>query len=223
MKSKWKRSFSHEFSRPSRTRYKSPSAKAAWKLLTDIVKDNKRSRTSALKTELRFIQLGTLSMEAYFQKIESLVTILTSLDCVVNDKDVVHYALERLSDKYNQVCGYMHYHTTFPDLKTTRSLLITEEMRLKSKELSLPVDSSSPMVLMAQSGTNCRPLNPQVKSWRHCFNFAKGSCRFGSECRYVHDPNAKPHDLGNSKHLNTSNTDALLVKLLEKLGLNNKG
>ncbi|GJX04915.1 ribonuclease H-like domain-containing protein [Tanacetum coccineum] len=169
-------------------------AKAAWKILTDIVKDNKWSRTSALKTELRSIQLGTLSMEAYFQKIESLVTILTSLDCVVNDEDV-----------------------------TARSLLIAEEMRLKSKELASPVDSSSPMVLMAQSGTNLRPSNPQVKSWRPCFNFAKGSCRFGSECRYVHDPNAKPHDLGNSKHSNTSNTDALLVKLLEKLGLNNKG
>ncbi|GJU86194.1 ribonuclease H-like domain-containing protein [Tanacetum coccineum] len=171
------------------------SAKAAWKILTDIVKDNKRSRTTALKTELRSIQLGTLSMEAYFQKIESLVTILTSLDCVVNDEDVVHYALEGLLDKYNQVCGYMHYQTIFPDLKTARSLLIAEERRLKSKELASPVDSSSPMVLMAQSGTNRHPSNPQVKSWRPCFNFLKGSCRFGSECRYVYDPNAKPHDL----------------------------
>ncbi|GKA21646.1 ribonuclease H-like domain-containing protein [Tanacetum coccineum] len=129
-------------------------------------------------------------MEAYFPKIESLVTILTSLDCVVNDEDVVPYSLEGLPDKYNQ------------------------EMRLKSKELASPVDSSSPMVLMDQIGSNRRPSNPHVKSWRPCFNFAKGSCRFGSECRY---------DLGNSKHSNTSNTDALLVKLLDKLGLNNEG
>nr|GEW28055.1 ribonuclease H-like domain-containing protein [Tanacetum cinerariifolium] len=170
------------------------SAKAAWKILTDIVKDNKRSRTSALKAELRSIKLGTLNMEAYFQKIESLVIILTSLDCIVNDENMVHYALEGLPDN--------------------------EEMRLKSKELALPTDSSSPMVLMAKSGTNRRPSNPQVKSWRPYFNFAKGSCRFGSECRYVHDPNAKPHDLGNSKQSNTSNTDALLVKRLDKLRLN---
>ncbi|GJZ31794.1 hypothetical protein Tco_0576841 [Tanacetum coccineum] len=66
------------------------SAKAAWKILTDIVKHNKRSRTSALKIELRSVQLGTLSMEAYFQKIESLITILQSLDCIINDEDVVH-------------------------------------------------------------------------------------------------------------------------------------
>ncbi|GJS51480.1 ribonuclease H-like domain-containing protein [Tanacetum coccineum] len=198
------------------------TAKEAWDILTNIVKDNKRTRSSTLKTELRSIQLGTLSMEAYFQKIESLVTTLTSLDCVVNDEDVVHYAITGLPEKYNQVCGYMHYQTTFPDLKTVRSLLVAEEMRLKTKEVALPTDSSSLMVLMAQAGTNRRPSNPQIKSWRPCFNFAKGSCRFGSECRYVHDPNAKPHDFGTSKVSNTSNTDALLVQLLEKLNLRNK-
>nr|GEW85150.1 ribonuclease H-like domain-containing protein [Tanacetum cinerariifolium] len=160
-------------------------------MLTNIVKDNKRTRASTLKTELRSIQLGTLSMEAYFQKIDSLVTTLTSLDCVVNDEDVVHYAITGLLKKYNQVCGYMHHQTTFHDLKTVHSLLVAEEMRLKTKE-------------------------------RPCFNFAKGSCRFGSECRYVHDPNAKLHDFGTSKMSNTSNTDALLVQLLEKLNLKNK-
>ncbi|GKE41494.1 hypothetical protein Tco_1468778, partial [Tanacetum coccineum] len=75
----------------------------------------------------------------------------------------------------------MHYQTTFPNLKTVRSLLVTKEMRLKSQEIALPVDSSSPMVLIAQTGTTRRPSNPQVKSWKPCFNFAKGSCRFGSD------------------------------------------
>ncbi|GJS73532.1 hybrid signal transduction histidine kinase M [Tanacetum coccineum] len=180
------------------------TAKEAWDILTNTIKDNKRTRASTLKTELRSIQLGTLSMEAYFQKIESLVTTLTSLDCVVNDEDVVHYAIIGLPEKYNQVCGYMHYQTTFLDLKTVRSLLVAEEMRLKTKEVALPTDSSSPMVLMAQAGTNRRPSNPQIKSWRPCFNFAKGACRFGSECRYVHDPNAKPHDFGLSDAPSTS-------------------
>nr|GEV72203.1 hypothetical protein [Tanacetum cinerariifolium] len=39
------------------------TAKTAWTLLTDIVKDNKRSRTIALKAEFTSIKLGTLSME----------------------------------------------------------------------------------------------------------------------------------------------------------------
>nr|GEZ97729.1 hybrid signal transduction histidine kinase M [Tanacetum cinerariifolium] len=127
------------------------STKEAGDLITDIVKDNKRSRTSALKVELRSITLGDLSMEAYFGKIESLMTILASLDSLVNDEDVVHYALEGLPDKCNQVCDYMRYKDTSPDLKTARSLLITKEMRLKSKALALPVDSFYPMVLMANS------------------------------------------------------------------------
>ncbi|GKA73728.1 ribonuclease H-like domain-containing protein [Tanacetum coccineum] len=117
------------------------SAKDAWDLITDIVKDNKRSRTSALKAELRSIKLGDLSMEAYFRKIESIVTILTSLDSPVNDEDVVHHALEGLSDKYDQVCGIMQHKGTFLDLKTARSMLITKEMRLKSKSLALPARS----------------------------------------------------------------------------------
>ncbi|GKD35061.1 hypothetical protein Tco_1250570, partial [Tanacetum coccineum] len=89
------------------------------------------------------------------------MTILASLDSPVNDEDVVHYALAGLPDKYDQVCGYMHYKDTFPDLKMARSLLVTEEMRLKSKALALPADSSSPMVLMADLGNNNNGSNTQ--------------------------------------------------------------
>nr|GEZ90787.1 hypothetical protein CTI12_AA280650 [Tanacetum cinerariifolium] len=35
--------------------------------------------------------------------IESIMTILASLDSPVNDEDVVHYALKGLPEKYNQV------------------------------------------------------------------------------------------------------------------------
>nr|GEY88441.1 ribonuclease H-like domain-containing protein [Tanacetum cinerariifolium] len=78
------------------------SAKEAWGLISDIVKDNKRSRTNALKAELRSIKLVDQSMESYFQKIDSIVNILTSLDAHVNDEDVVYYALECLPNTYNQ-------------------------------------------------------------------------------------------------------------------------
>nr|GEU40699.1 reverse transcriptase domain-containing protein [Tanacetum cinerariifolium] len=166
--------------------------------LPTIVKDNKRSRTAALKEELRSIKLGYLTKESYFTKIESIVTILASLGNLVNDEDVVHYALEGLSYKYDQVYGIMHHKDTFPDLMTARSMLITEEMKLKSKSLTLPVDSSSssPSVLMAQSG----------------------SCRFDDDCKFIHDQNAKS-DVSNGSKLKDNTTNDLLVKLLHKLGL----
>ncbi|GJS26660.1 ribonuclease H-like domain-containing protein [Tanacetum coccineum] len=174
------------------------SAKEAWGLISDIVKDNKRSRTKALKAELRSIKLGDQSMESYFQKIDFIVNILTSLDARVNDEEVVHYALEGLPDTYNQVCVYMHWKDTFLDLKTVRSLLITEEMRLKSQALALPADSSSLM----------------------------GTCRFGDLCRYVHDVNAKPvtntsgsTPRGRGTVDTTNTTNELLINPLAAPGL----
>ncbi|GJS31420.1 ribonuclease H-like domain-containing protein [Tanacetum coccineum] len=116
----------------------------------------------------------------------------------------------------------MHYKDTFTDIKTARSLLITEEMRLKSNELALPVDSSlsSPMVLVADSGNSRRSSTHQGKSWRPCFNFVKGSCRFGDNYRYVHDLNAKIGGTSGSQKMCTNTTDEILTKLLAKLDLN---
>nr|GEW21582.1 hybrid signal transduction histidine kinase M [Tanacetum cinerariifolium] len=201
---------------------RSNTAKAAWTLLTDIVKDNKRSRTFSLKAEFPSIKLGTLSMEAYFQKIDSLVTILTSLGFIVNDEDVVHYAVEGLPEKYNQVCGYMHYQDTFLDLMIIRSLLIMEEMRLKSKADALLMDFSSPMALMTESRNPRRSSStPQVKPWKPCFHFAKGTCRFRDGCRFVHDANMKNTN-NHGVVTKESTTDELFAKLLERLGMNNK-
>nr|GEW87631.1 ribonuclease H-like domain-containing protein [Tanacetum cinerariifolium] len=123
-------------------------------------------------------------------KVDKIVLswIFTKLsDTLQESEDVVTFALDGLPDKYDQVCGIMHHKDTFPDLKTTRSMLFTEEMRLKSKSLSLPVDfsSSSPLVLMAELGTNRRPSSPQVKSWWPCYNFSKVASRFdGTLSRY---------------------------------------
>nr|GEW47660.1 hybrid signal transduction histidine kinase M [Tanacetum cinerariifolium] len=96
-------------------------------------------------------------------------------------------------------------------------------MRLKSKALALPVDSSSPMVLVAESGNNRRSSSsPQVKSLKHCFNFAKGMCRFGDSCHFMHDANAHVgtsysgvnKGLGNGENT----TNELLTKLPNQLG-----
>ncbi|GJW43031.1 ribonuclease H-like domain-containing protein [Tanacetum coccineum] len=165
------------------------SAMEAWNLIDEIIKDNKRSRTNALEAKLSSIKLRNQSMESYFQKIDSLVNILTSLDARINEEDVVHYALEGLPDTYNLVYGYMHWKDTFPDLKMVRSLLITEEMRLKYRALDLPVDSSSPMVLMANSET----------------------------CRYVHDASARLGTNLNGSTRGRGNSDNTTNDLLQKL------
>ncbi|GJR41967.1 hypothetical protein Tco_1310070 [Tanacetum coccineum] len=129
----------------------------------EIVKDNERSRTIVLKVEIRSLKLGDLCMDAYFRKIESIATILTSLGSTVSSEDVVTFSLEGFLNKYDHVYDIMRHRDTFPDLKTARSMLTTEEMWLKFKSQSLPVDSSSssPVVLMAESGIYRRPSNLQ--------------------------------------------------------------
>nr|GEW79215.1 ribonuclease H-like domain-containing protein [Tanacetum cinerariifolium] len=114
----------------------------------------------------------------------------------------------------------MNWKDTFLDLKAVRSLLIAEEMRLKSKVLASPMDYSSLMVFVAGSSNNSRPsFTAQGKPWKPCFNFAKGNYRYGDSCRYVHAhiPNASS---GFNKGRGTSenSTNDLLNKLLAQLG-----
>nr|GEU78884.1 ribonuclease H-like domain-containing protein [Tanacetum cinerariifolium] len=48
----------------------------------------------------------------------------------------------------------------------------------------------------------------------------EGSCRFGNDCKFVHDTNAKPANT-NVSQMSSNNTDELLVKLLDRLGSTN--
>ncbi|GKB84572.1 hybrid signal transduction histidine kinase M [Tanacetum coccineum] len=130
---------------------KPQTAKEAWDLLAHIFQDNKRTCSIALKVELRSLKLGDLSVDAYFQKIESIVSVLKGLGLPLSDEDVVNLAFEGLPPRYDNVCGIIVQREPFSDLKTVRSILTTKEMRLQSRAQDTFVDStsSSPLVLMA--------------------------------------------------------------------------
>ncbi|GKG09249.1 ribonuclease H-like domain-containing protein, partial [Tanacetum coccineum] len=87
--------------------------------------------------------------------------------------------------------------------------------------LASPMDSSYPMIFVANSSNNSRSSStPQGKSWKPCFNFAKGIYRFGESCRYVHDDNTFVPNNGFNKGRGTSenSTHYLLNKFLTQLG-----
>nr|GEX97204.1 hybrid signal transduction histidine kinase M [Tanacetum cinerariifolium] len=132
------------------------TAKEAWDILAEIFSYNKRSRSIALKGELRSLKLGYLSIDAYFCKIESIATILASLGLPIRKDDIFIIALDGLPDKYEHVFDIIIYREPFPDLKVVRSMLTTTEKRLKSTGQSTTLDtsSSSLMVLLANSGNN---------------------------------------------------------------------
>nr|GEZ18494.1 hybrid signal transduction histidine kinase M [Tanacetum cinerariifolium] len=127
------------------------------------------------------IQLGDVSVDAYFREIESIVTLLNDLGSPMSNDDV---AIHRLSEKFAQVMGIIAHRVPFPDLATMRSMVITEEMRLnwKSQSSVSNTSSSAHMALLAENSTsrsqdvrssrdarpNSRPFEPQM-----CGNFSR--------------------------------------------------
>ncbi|GKC26708.1 hypothetical protein Tco_1034002 [Tanacetum coccineum] len=112
--------------------------------------------TTMSKAQLRSLKLGDLTIDAYFHKIESIATILASLGSSISKDDIVYIALDGFPDKYEHVSDIIIHREPFPDLKKVRSMLTMTEMRLKSRAQATSIDSSSssPMVLLANSGNN---------------------------------------------------------------------
>nr|GEZ77015.1 hybrid signal transduction histidine kinase M [Tanacetum cinerariifolium] len=165
------------------------TAKDAWTYIAVIFQDNKRPLAMALKAELRNLKLGDLSIDGYFQKIESIVSVLNGLGSPLSNDDVVTFALEGLTSTYETIYAVIVSREHFPNLKMVRSLLTTHEMRLKSRVQNPLVDatSASPMVLLAKSNTSAR-RGPSLKKVNNpCGSFAKGSCRFGDAYKYLHN------------------------------------
>nr|GEY48692.1 hybrid signal transduction histidine kinase M [Tanacetum cinerariifolium] len=153
------------------------TAKEASNLISEIFNGNTHTRSIALKVELLFLKLGNLSINAYFCKIESMATILTSLGTSIRNDDVVTISLEGLPDKYTNIFGIIAHREPFSDLKTIHSMLTTEEMQLRSRAQAKSIDSSSsyPMILLTNSSNSTRRSNVALeKINKPCFNFNKG-------------------------------------------------
>ncbi|GJY19387.1 ribonuclease H-like domain-containing protein [Tanacetum coccineum] len=205
------------------------TAKDAWTYIEAIFQDNKRPRAMALKAELRNLKLGDLSIDGYFQKIESIVSVLNGLGSPLSNDDVVTFTLEGLPSTYETISTVIFSREPFPGLKTVRSMLTTHEMRLKSRVQNPLVDatSASPMVLLAKSNTSARRGPSLEKVNNPCWSFAKGSCRFGDACKYLHNgvhgkSTLLPHTSGSASSVpgvTCSDLD-MLQSLLAKFGLN---
>nr|GEW79480.1 hypothetical protein [Tanacetum cinerariifolium] len=158
------------------------------------------------------LYMGDQSADEYLLKIDSLVTLLSDLGSDVSEDDVVTCAINGLSDKYGILAQIIAHKEPFPDLATMRSMVSTEEMRLRSKSPIQPtnITASALQVLLAASniprgGDNRNTCNrdngkPNT-STEVCRNFGHGFCRWGDNCRFVHDSN---YSTGNTR--TTSNS-----------------
>nr|GEY26741.1 ribonuclease H-like domain-containing protein [Tanacetum cinerariifolium] len=129
------------------------TARDAWERVKKLFQDNKCTRMVALKGELRMLHMGDQNADEYFSKINSLVTLVSDLRSDVSEDDVVTYAINGLSHKYGSLAQIIAHKDPFPDLATMRSMVSTEEMRLRSKSPIQPINmtASAPQVLLATS------------------------------------------------------------------------
>ncbi|GJR18759.1 ribonuclease H-like domain-containing protein [Tanacetum coccineum] len=174
---------------------------ATWDTIETIFQDNKRTRTVALKGELRMIQMEERTAEESFSKINSIITLLNDLGSDVSEDDVVTYAINDLSDKYGSLAQIIAHKDPFSDLATVRSMVTTEEMRFRSKPSNFPSNNTSnaPQVLLAEANTYCdntgrntceRDTSSRInnRTTEVCHNFKRGFCRWGASCKFIHGP-----------------------------------
>nr|GEX68526.1 hybrid signal transduction histidine kinase M [Tanacetum cinerariifolium] len=133
------------------------TTKKVWDLLAEICNDNKRSRSIALKAKLRSMKLGYLSIDAYFRKIyeSPVVEVLSkNMEHAFHRGDILFLRM----DEDPILASIITHREPFLDLKTAYSMLTTEEMRFKSRAQATSIDStsSSPRVLLANSGSSTR-------------------------------------------------------------------
>ena len=185
---------------------KPKTAREVWELLEKIFKDNKRSKTVELVGELRSLDIGDLTVDAYFRKIDSLATRLDNLGSNITEEDLVTYAINGLSDKYDQVAHVILNRDPFPDLETVRSMVSLAETRMNRKrptDSSSRISSSSPTALVSQtsssrtSGTTSRPY---TISNSICRNYSRGSCWYGDRCRFSHNMNTRGSGYNSNIH-----------------------
>ena len=160
------------------------TAEDVWKSLADLFHDNKEARSMELHEELRSLEIGSLSIAEYFKKIKVISDLLSNIDSPVSEKNLLMYAANGLTDKYEHVASIIRHTKTPLTLLEARSMLLLEESRLSRKQgrdSARDTPSSSTVLLASGSDTNKGRNNKEF-----CRNFQRGFCRFGETCRFVH-------------------------------------
>ncbi|XP_071686819.1 uncharacterized protein [Rutidosis leptorrhynchoides] len=165
------------------------TAHDAWIFLEKLFLDNKESKTMELNAELRALNMGNLSVEEYFRKIDHLATQIRNLGGKIEDTYLVMFAVNGLPEKYAHVSHIIIRRSPFPSLDIARSMIAMEELTLNRKHRTItesPLNASHPSALVVQANRTASPAKQTPSTTKICRNFLKGFCRFENRCRYLH-------------------------------------
>lgn len=128
------------------------SARELWLALENQFRDNKENRALQLENELRTITIGDLSVKEYCRKLKTLSDLLANVNSPVSDLVLVMHCLNGLNEKFDGIHNVIRHRSPFPSFSTCRSMLQSEEDRLKKplRSLAAPASASAPNVLYVE-------------------------------------------------------------------------
>ncbi|GJS00468.1 hybrid signal transduction histidine kinase M [Tanacetum coccineum] len=113
-----------------------------------------------LGNDLRTVELGSLTITKYFDKINRTTDLLANIDSSIKEKNLVTYAINGLSDKYEGVAGIIRHRDPPPTFAQTQSMLLLEESRLERKTNRQSArDSSASCAFIATNNSSRRVMH----------------------------------------------------------------
>ncbi|GKD44446.1 hypothetical protein Tco_1269091 [Tanacetum coccineum] len=94
---------------------------------------------------------GKMTINEYFTKIKSMVDRLKNLGCVVSEKNLVIYAVNRLDTRFATLVEIIRHHEPLPTFETVRNMLLLKEPSINDQSgasTTFESSSSSPTILM---------------------------------------------------------------------------
>ncbi|PWA63386.1 hypothetical protein CTI12_AA349500 [Artemisia annua] len=164
-------------------------AHEVWKKLKELFHDNKASRVIQLDNEIRNMAIGTSTVNDYFQDIKSKADRLANLGSPVTDSSLVTYAINGLRAKFPEIARIIRHRETLPTFDQVRSMVLLEESdmaQLSNTLSSTHLSSNSPTVLLATSTNSSKNSTMNTSGIDQCRNFQRGTCTYGSRCKFVH-------------------------------------
>lgn len=139
-----------------------------WINIENLFRFNKDSRAIQLENQLRNITIGDLSASTYFSKIKTLSDQIENLVSNIPDKNLVMYALNGLSMKFQHVASIIQHRSLFPMFLETHDMITLEEQTLTQNRViqdpSHQDHASSSTILYAARNRGGNNRNPHFRN-----------------------------------------------------------